>query len=177
MQVKALCGGDLLYDKVSKALMRMFGADHKPNPEDLMNAGRVNVLGNNMTFCGAEVGQSLDFTTVSISLADYVKQVKPISIDKHRKTMVDDVCNDVEKKQLRAIVEAMAWPGDQCLPQIAATCSLLQAAVSSPTVSDLLEANGGLRFLKEVGRGFKLNIDKHYCSLRDLRFGVYADAA
>ena len=99
MQVKALCGGDLLYDKVSKALMRMFGADHKPNPEDLMNAGRVNVLDNNMTFCGAEVGQSLDFTTVSISLADYVKQVKPISIDKHRKTMVDDVCNDVEKKQ------------------------------------------------------------------------------
>ena len=40
VQVKALCGGDLVYDKVRKALMRMFGADHKPNPKDLTKAGR-----------------------------------------------------------------------------------------------------------------------------------------
>ena len=133
-------------------------------------------FGNNMTFCGAEVEQSLDFTAVSISMADYVKRVKPISIDKHRKTMVGDACNDVEKKQLRAIVGAMAWPGNQCLPQVSATCSLLQAAVSSPTVADLIEANRGLKFLKEVGKEFKLSINRH-CNLQDLRFGVYADAA
>lgn len=107
---------------------------------------------------------------------DYVKRVKPITLDKHRKTMVGDVYNNVEKKQLRAIVGAMAWPGNQCLPQIAATCSLLQAAVSSPTVADLLEANSGLRFLKEIGKDFKLMIHKN-CEIQSLRFGVYADAA
>ena len=35
IQVKALCGGDLDYEKVHKALMKMFGGDHKPNPKDL----------------------------------------------------------------------------------------------------------------------------------------------
>lgn len=35
VQVKALCGGDLDYEKVHKALMKMFGGDHKPNPKDL----------------------------------------------------------------------------------------------------------------------------------------------
>ena len=40
VQIKALCGGDLEYTKVSNALMRMFGADHKPNPKDLSRVGR-----------------------------------------------------------------------------------------------------------------------------------------
>ena len=40
VQIKALCGGDLEYEKVSSALMRMFGADHKPNPKDLMRIGK-----------------------------------------------------------------------------------------------------------------------------------------
>lgn len=133
-------------------------------------------FGDKMTFCGAEVEQSLDYETISISMHDYVKRVKPITVDKNRKTMVGDLCNDVEKKQLRAIVGAMAWPANQCLPQIAATCSLLQAAVSSPVVSDLLEANKGLRFLKDIAKEYKLCIHKH-CKIEDLRFGVYADAA
>ena len=32
VQVKSMCGGELDYDKVSLALMRMFGGDHRPNP-------------------------------------------------------------------------------------------------------------------------------------------------
>ena len=39
VQLKAMCGGDLDYDKVSKALVRMFGGDHRPNARDL---GRAN---------------------------------------------------------------------------------------------------------------------------------------
>ena len=39
VQIKALCSGDLAYDKVSNALMKMFGADHKPNPKDLVRPG------------------------------------------------------------------------------------------------------------------------------------------
>ena len=46
---------------------------------------------------------------------------------------------------------AMPLPGNECLPQVASTCSLLQAGVSSPTVVDLPEANRGLKFLKKVG--------------------------
>ena len=35
VQVKSMCGGDLDCDKVSQALMRIFGGDHKPNNKDL----------------------------------------------------------------------------------------------------------------------------------------------
>ena len=40
VQVKSMCGGELDYDKVSLALMRMFGGDHRPNPKDLNRQGR-----------------------------------------------------------------------------------------------------------------------------------------
>ena len=81
-----------------------------------------------------------------------------------------------EQRSLRAIVGAMAWPANQCVPQISATCSLLQAAVSSAKVMDLIEANKGLRFLKEVATDFKLQIHRHG-ETSELRFGVYSDAA
>ena len=35
VQVKSMCGGDIDYEKVVKALIRMFGGDSKPNPRDL----------------------------------------------------------------------------------------------------------------------------------------------
>ena len=40
VQIKALCSGDLTQEKVSNALMKMFGADHKPNPKDLVKPGK-----------------------------------------------------------------------------------------------------------------------------------------
>lgn len=133
-------------------------------------------FGEKMQFCGAEVCQSLDFETMSISMEDYVKSVKPISIAKHRKTMSDDPCNEVEKKQLRALIGAVAWPANQCLPQASATTSLLQASMASPCVKDINEANKFLRYLKEATKGFKLNINRHG-NLENMRFGAYTDAA
>eukprot|EP00913_Durusdinium_trenchii_P004613 g4282.t1 len=40
VQIKALCQGKLEYEKVQKALMKMFGGDHKPNAKDLRVAGK-----------------------------------------------------------------------------------------------------------------------------------------
>lgn len=97
-------------------------------------------------------------------MADYVKRVKPISIDKRPKTMGGDARNEIEKKTNGAIVGAMPLPGNECLPQVAATCSILQAGVSSPIVADLLEANRGMKFLKKVGHSvlvFMLMLRRH----------------
>ncbi len=133
-------------------------------------------FGEKMQFCGAEVTQSLDFETISISMDDYVKSVKPISIAKHRKTMSEDPCNENEKKQLRALIGAVAWPANQCLPQASASTSLLQASMASPCIKDINDANKFLRYLKEATRGFKLKVNRHG-SMEDLRFGIYTDAA
>lgn len=37
-----MCGGDLDYDKVSKALIRMFGRDRKPSSRDLSRQSASN---------------------------------------------------------------------------------------------------------------------------------------
>ena len=133
-------------------------------------------FGEKMQFCGAELSQSLDFETISISMEEYIKRVKPISIAKHRKTMSEDPCNESEKKQLRALIGAVAWPANQCLPQASASTSLLQASMASPCVKDINDANKFLRYLKEATKGFKLNINRHG-SVESVRFGIYTDAA
>ena len=42
VQIKAMCAGDLEYDKVGKALIRMFGGDHRPNARDLVRSSANN---------------------------------------------------------------------------------------------------------------------------------------
>ena len=39
IQLKSLCQGSLNYQKVSQALLKMFGGDHKPNIRDLLKVG------------------------------------------------------------------------------------------------------------------------------------------
>ena len=39
VQIKAMCSGDLEYEKVGKALIRMFGGDHRPQTRDLVRPG------------------------------------------------------------------------------------------------------------------------------------------
>ena len=113
---------------------------------------------------------------MSISMEEYIKRLKPISIAKHRETMSEDPCNEPEKKQVRALIGAVAWPANQCFPQASASTSLLQASMSSPCVQDINDANKFLRYLREATKGFKLNINRHE-SMESVRFGIYTDAA
>ena len=133
-------------------------------------------FGEKMRFCGADVAQSEDRSTITVSLQEYVHKIKPLSLEKSRKTMVDDYCNEKEHRLLRALVGAMSWPATQCLPQASATISILQASINKPTVKDMLEANKCLRFLKEVVKGYVFTIRCHG-PLEALRIGVYCDAA
>ena len=128
-----------------------------------------------MQFCGAELNQSLEIETISISVEGYIKRVKPVSIAKHRETKSEDPCNEPEKKQVRALIGAVAWPANQCLPQASASTSLLQASLSSPCVKDINDANKFLRYLREATKGFKLNINRHE-SMKSVRFGIYTEA-
>ena len=47
VQLKAMCGGDMDYEKVSKALIRMFGGDHRPNARDLGRTSPSNAKEEN----------------------------------------------------------------------------------------------------------------------------------
>ena len=133
-------------------------------------------FGEKMRFCGAEIKQSADYEVLTVSLQEYVNKIKPISLEKSRKTMVEDYCTEKEQKHLRALIGAMAWPVTQCIPQAAATLSILQASVNRPMIRDLLEANKCLRFMKEVVKSYVFTLRRH-CDLENLRIGLYCDAA
>ena len=127
-------------------------------------------------FCGADVVQSLNHETIQISLEQYCQKVKPICLDKPRKTMVNDACTDREHKQLRALLGALAWPAHQCVPQLCASVSILQSASSSPMIKDINEANKLLRFAKNVTKDYKMTFHAHG-DISSLCIGAYTDAA
>ena len=110
-------------------------------------------------------------------MKEYVKKVHPLTVEKSRKTMVNDPCDEKEQRGLRALVGALAWPANQSLPQLSASVSILQASVSKPQVKDLLEANKVLRFAKTVAVSYKMKIHQHTNLLKDVKFSVYTDAA
>eukprot|EP00435_Cladocopium_sp_Y103_P051424 s692_g16.t1 len=128
-------------------------------------------------FCGADVEQSVGYDVITISMQKYVKKILPLSIEKSRKTMAEDPCAEKEHRNLRALVGALAWPSNQCLPQISASVSILQAHVSKPQVKDMNDANRVLRFAKMVAQEYKLKIHRHAARMSEVRFSVYTDAA
>ena len=132
-------------------------------------------FGCKMRFCGLEIQQSEDLELIPLSLQEYINKIKPLTLEKTRKTMVEDPCTEKKHRQLRALVGAMSWPVTQCVPQAAASISLLQAHINKPSVKDMLEANKCLRFLKEAVKNYVFKIRRRG-DLADLRLGVYSDA-
>ena len=158
----------------------------EPNGEPQNFAERMYVLMNRFkfgsinydskqTFCGANLTQSLDFSEVTFSLEKYLRQVKPLTVEKNRKANPEEKATDREVSQLRGLLGAMAWPATQTQPHLCASISLAQATVSGARVADLNEANKILRYAKETA-DIPLTLRAHG-SLSQLRFGFYSDAS
>ncbi|CAK0898077.1 unnamed protein product [Prorocentrum cordatum] len=113
---------------------------------------------NSIVFCGMGNTQSFSRDEIEVKAEAYIHEVKPISVEKTRRTHPDDPCTPKEISQPRGLNGAMQWPASQCMAQAAATISFAQGGVSKATVGSLLEANTSLSFLK-------------------LRLGVYRDAS
>ena len=130
---------------------------------------------DNQTFCGAQMQQSLDYSQVTFNLEKYIKQIKPLTIEKNRKANPNEKATDREVSQFRGLLGGMAWPATQTQPHLSASVSLAQATVSGARVAELNEANKILRYAKETA-DIPLVIRAHG-SLQQLRFGFYSDAS
>ena len=119
----------------------------------------------------------MNWDQITLSLKDYIHRLKPATLEKTRKATPDAPLDEKEHRTLRAIIGALAWPAGQCLPQLSASISILQASSSSPAVQDLLTANKVLRYAKEVVQSFALTLRKRGSCLEELRFGAYTDAS
>ena len=127
-------------------------------------------------FCGVNMQQSFGHDAVKMNLKKYVHHIKPIAVEKARKQMVGDVLDEREVAKLRSLLGALAWPATQCIPMLSASVSLMQSAMSAPTVNDLLEANKTLRFAKETVERYEWSVHRHG-DLSRLCFAAYTDAA
>ena len=130
---------------------------------------------DNQVFCGTTMAQSFDGTAVTFNLEKYIHQLKPLTVEKFRKTQPNERVTPREQSQLRGLLGALAWPSFQTQPHLAASVSLAQSATSSACISDLLEVNKTLRFAKETA-ATHLVIRSHG-ALHELRFGMYCDAS
>ena len=128
-------------------------------------------------FSGTSLEQSIGYDSLTLSLKEYVQKIKPITLDKQRKTMSDAPLEPKETKMLRALIGALAWPSGQCLPLLSTSISLLQASSSNPTVGDIAQANKLLRFAKDVAQGYNMTLRRHGQNLSEMRFRVYMDAS
>ena len=158
----------------------------EPHGEPTCYAERLHVLlhrfkfgsvdyGDKQTFCGCQMMQALDSATVTFDLQKYIHQIKPLNIEKARKTQPNDKATPKEQSQLRGLLGGLAWPANQTQPHLAASVSLAQAASSSATVAELLEVNKTLRYAKETS-DIHLIIRSHG-HLDEIRFGIYSDAS
>eukprot|EP00435_Cladocopium_sp_Y103_P066864 s114_g29.t1 len=128
-------------------------------------------------FCGADVEQPLANDSLVITMKEYVKKVHPVTLEKTRKAMSNEPCDEKEQRCLRALVGALAWPANQRMPQLSASVNILQASVSKPQIKDVNEGNKVLRFAKNVAQEYKMKMVKHAWRMEDVKFSVYSDAA
>ena len=97
--------------------------------------------GDNPTFCGCQVQQTMDCSAVSSDLQRYLHRLKPLSVEKSRRRNPDEKVTPKEQSQLRGLLGGLARPVNQTQPHLSASVSIAQAGSANAKVSDLLEAN------------------------------------
>lgn len=116
-------------------------------------------FGKSMKFCSASIEN--DLLTVSM-------KIKPLTIEKTRKTVVNDICEEKSGRGLRQHISA----GLRSRQQRVCFKSIPQSPWY-PMVKDLNEANKVLRFRKEVRKSFELRFHLHAEKVSAARFSVY----
>lgn len=97
--------------------------------------------GDNQTFCGCQVQQTMGCSAVSSDLQRYLRRLKPLSVEKSRRRNPDEKVTPKEQSQLRGLSGGLARPANQTQPHLSAPVSIAQAGSANTKVSDLLEAN------------------------------------
>ena len=126
--------------------------------------------------CGVEMMQSKCCSSITLKCEEYMRKVRPLTIEKARRQQAADEATDREQHAYQGLTGSMAWPAAQVMVHAAATVSLAQAKANKPTSQDMLELNKGQRFMKasaDVGLTFDAIADR----LGEVRIGIYWDAS
>jgi len=131
--------------------------------------------GGTQWLMGTLMSTSPDCETFTLTLPDYIKMVKPITILKERRVRQEEPCDSSETSSYRALSGAMQWPATPAMLYASASQSIAQGNWRDLRAKDLVEANKLVRITKETEH-LRLRFCQ-LCSLPDLRWGEYFGAA
>ena len=107
-------------------------------------------------------------------MAEYIRKLLPISLDKQWKQQTNAKVNSKEYSQMQGLAGSLQWPAAQCFPTLPAFVSL-KAVHADSTIQDIVELNRTLRFAKQNG-DLSLLFTRAG-PLGEMRFGRYADGS
>lgn len=83
------------------------------------------IVDDEVQFNGCTIRQAEDFS-ITLSMQEYVKSIRPLNISAQRKTMLQDNASEHGRKLYRKMAGEMIWLGSDALPQAAHFGSAMQ---------------------------------------------------
>ncbi|CAE6924520.1 GIP [Symbiodinium sp. CCMP2592] len=160
-----LVAGAKYHKEFSAALKALRGAFNFGKWEELTKE-------HSIMYCGGKIKMTVD--GVSLSYADYLKKVHPITIPKGQGAPRKLTSKDTSKA--RGLLGALQWPAVQGLPPLSATVSILAADIGKGDNDLLLNLNKALRFAKNTG-DYEIRMHGLDYNVKDLCFLCFSDAA
>ena len=124
-------------------------------------------------FTGIHLSQRSDKGIV-LSQSEYVRNIKPISIDPNRRSQKMSSVNEDERQQLRALIGSLQYAATNTRPDLASRLSYLQSRINNADVETLCEGN---KILHEAKRHHDVAIRIQPIAVPDLRFLAFSDAS
>ena len=124
-------------------------------------------------FTGIQLSQRSDKGIV-LSQSEYVRNIKPISIDPNRRSQKISPVNEDERQQLRALIGSLQYAATNTRPDLASRLSYLQSRINNADVETLCEGN---KILHEAKRHHDVAIRIQPIAVTDLRFLAFSDAS
>eukprot|EP00435_Cladocopium_sp_Y103_P075376 s90_g57.t1 len=102
------------------------------------------------------------------------EKVHTIPLERSRKRMRYSKCNPQEINQLRTLLGSLSWVAKETRPDVAGRVALLQQAMPTPMIKDIVEAN---QVAEELKKTSTLGIKIQPIPMERLRIGVITDAS
>ncbi len=154
-----LCGGDEVFIKKLHALREQY-------PFGSEKVG-------SFTFTGIQLRQRSD-KAITLSQSEYVKNIKPISIDVNRRSTPNEMATESERQDLRALIGSLQYAAVNTRPDLASRLSMLQSKVNQAKIETLIEAN---RVLHGGKRHHDVSLCMQPIAPSDFRFLAFSDAS
>ena len=124
-------------------------------------------------FTGIQLHQRSD-KAIILSQSEYIRKIKPISIDVNRRSTPEEIATDKERQELRALIGSLQYAAVNTRPDLSSRLSMLQSKINSARVETLVEAN---RVLHEGKRHHDVQLCIQPISCQDFRFLAFSDAS